>query len=89
MSNDKDLFYQMLERYIDNSLPHLNPLAALMVQPVKNILFNFIDPYVAAFFVGDSERINTKAASAFLKSEVNKKIEDFIKEFESQREGNE
>jgi hypothetical protein len=84
--NDKDIFYQMVERYLDNMLIRTNPMVSLFAQPIKNYLFNFISPYVDAFFVGDSKVINTKAAEAFLKSEVNSKIEKFIKDFESERD---
>jgi hypothetical protein len=51
---------------------------------VTKYLEELISPYVDAFMGVDSNKINTKAAGAFLKSETNKKIEEFMKQFESE-----
>jgi ABC-type tungstate transport system permease subunit len=42
----------------------------------------FLEPYIAGFTNPDTEKINTKAATAFMKEETNKKIENFMKRFE-------
>jgi hypothetical protein len=86
--SDKDLFFQLLEREIDNMVRGFGPWGSLVSQPVKNAVFKFIDPYIDAFFVGESTKINSRAASAFLKSEINQKIEKFVKDFETEREQN-
>jgi hypothetical protein len=84
---DKKILYQMVERYIDNIMAKGNPMFALFSQPIKKWIFNFIDPYVNAFLVSSEEgfEINTQAASAFVKSEISDKIEDFMKKFEAEK----
>jgi hypothetical protein len=86
--SDKDLFFQLLEREIDNLVRGFGPWGSLVSQPVKNAMFKFIDPYIDAFFIGDSTKINSRAASAFLKSEINEKIEKFVRNFEDERNNN-
>jgi hypothetical protein len=44
----------------------------------------FLEPYIAGFTNPDTERLNTKAATVFMKEETNKKIEDFMKRFENE-----
>jgi hypothetical protein len=44
----------------------------------------FLEPYISGFTNPDTERLNTKAATAFMKEETNKKIEDFMKRFENE-----
>lgn len=82
--SDKDIFYQVLERYMDNLLHGINPMVSMMSGPIKNWVFNFISPYVDAF-MANGEELNTAAASAFLKDEVSSKIEQFMKDFDNSR----
>jgi hypothetical protein len=51
---------------------------------VTNSLMDMVEPYLNAFTNPDTNKINTKAAGAYLKEETNKKIEDFMKRFEEQ-----
>jgi hypothetical protein len=81
---EKQIFYQILSRYVDNVLGGFGGMAQLFSQPIKNYLFNFIDPYLNAFCEPD-KHINTKAATEFMKSEVNSKIEKFMQEFKDSR----
>jgi hypothetical protein len=83
--NDREIFYQMLGRKIDTICGNFGPMAQLFSHPIKNWIFNFVDPYINAFFIGETNQINTKAASAFLKNEINSKIEKFMNEFNDKR----
>lgn len=87
--NEKDILYQMLSREIDNFLLGFGPLANVFSSSIKSYIFNFIDPYVNAFLFPNSDKINTKAASSFIKEEVNNKINDFLKKFNSETGNNE
>jgi hypothetical protein len=44
----------------------------------------FLEPYIAGFTNPDTDHINSKAATAYMKEETNKKIEDFMKRFEEE-----
>ena len=82
---DKDILYQMLEREIDNFISNTNPLLSLMAGPIKNFIFNFIDPYVTAFMGGDPKGLNPKVVESYVKEEVNEKVSSFMKKFEEQK----
>jgi hypothetical protein len=84
MVSEKEIFFQVLDRYMDNILRGFNPMVALMSAPIKNWVFNYIEPYVDAFLAPD-RTLNVNAASAFLKQEVSSKIEQFMKDFEDTR----
>jgi hypothetical protein len=73
----------MLGREIDNILYSINPIAGTFSSPIKNYIFNTIEPYVDAFLFPETEKINTKAATSFVKEEVNSKVNDFLKRFEA------
>lgn len=81
--NDKELLYQIINREVSNVLIQINPTLALFSNTATNYIINFIDPYVTAFLAG-GEKINTQAAGAFVKEEVNEKVDAFIKKFESE-----
>lgn len=83
---EKEILYQILGRYIDNILGKFGGMATLFSQPIKNYIFKFLDPYVDAFY-SPNQHINSKAAEEFMKSEVNTKIEKFMKEFNDSRGG--
>lgn len=82
---DKDLLYQMLDREIDNFINRANPMLSLMAGPIKNFVFNFIDPYVDAFMGGDPKGFNPKAVEGYLKEEVNEKVSNFMKKYEAEK----
>lgn len=85
---DKELLYQMMNRSISNALGNINPTFKMFSSTLTKYAINFIDPYVDAFMSPDSGEINTKAAAAYAKEEVNKKIEDFMKKFDSEMKDN-
>lgn len=79
--NDKEIFYSVLGREIDNLLS-FNPATAMLSGVVKNWVFKYIDPYVSLFIEG--ERLNTKMATSFVKEEISAKIDNFKKRFEEE-----
>jgi hypothetical protein len=81
---DKELIYQILEREVKNILLSINPTFAMFSPMACNAIENFIDPYIDAFCMGTS-RINTEAAGSFIKTEVNEKVDAFIKQFNKER----
>lgn len=82
--SDKDLLYQIISRKVESFLAYSSPALRLFSPTITNFVINFIDPYVNAFFLGGS-KIDTEMASAYIKEEVNGKIDSFIKEFEIKR----
>jgi hypothetical protein len=82
--SEKELLAQMLNRYIGNILGSFNPAFRMFSSTVTNSLMDMVEPYLNAFTNPDTNKINTKAAGAYLKEETNKKIEDFMKRFEEQ-----
>lgn len=82
--NDKELLYQFLDREIDNAIAAYIPSFRFLAGPVKNWLFNYIDPYVDLFFMG-SDKLNTTAVKKFATEEATEKINSFIKKFEDER----
>jgi hypothetical protein len=49
------------------------------------MILEFLEPYIDGFMNDDTGHINTPAATAFMKEETSKKIEDFMKKFESEK----
>lgn len=86
--NDKDLVQQVLNREVGNILSSISPSFKMFSPMVVNYLMSFLTPYIEAFSSPDEGRINTKAATAFAKEEINKKVDDFLKKFESERSEN-
>ena len=82
--NDKEILYQFLSREIDNIIGNLFPVLNMFQAPIKNYIFNFIDPYVDLFYMG-GERINTDAIKSYATQEVTTKINEFIERFEKER----
>lgn len=76
---DKELLYQMLDREISNLLGGFSPALKGFSGMVTNYVIRYIDPYVDAFISGG--KINTSAASEYLKDETNKKIEEYMNRF--------
>lgn len=82
--DDRELLRQMIQRSINNTLNTVNPGLRMFSGTLTNYAMEFLEPYVSGFMNPDTEKINTKAATAFLKEETNKKIEDFMKRFENE-----
>lgn len=83
---DKEILYQILDREIDNIIGSLSPLAGVFSGTIKNSVFGYIDPYVDAFLSKSKPpKLNSEAAGAFMKSEVNDKINTFMKGFEEEK----
>jgi hypothetical protein len=87
--SDKEIFYQILFREIDNLLANFkNPLVNVFSDPVKRYIQTFLEPYVEAFIEPPNNEINSEMASEFLKEESKEKIDAFKKRFEKMREIN-
>lgn len=81
---ERDLLAQMIQRSINNTLNSLNPGLRMFSGTMTKYAMEFLEPYIAGFTNPDTDKINTKAATAFMKEETNKKIEDFMKKFEKE-----
>lgn len=82
--SEKEIFYSILSREIDNLLG-LTPASAFIGNIVKKWIFNYIDPYVNLFMEG--ETMDEDMAAAFVKEEMSSKIENFKKKFKEEVEG--
>jgi hypothetical protein len=81
---ERDLLEQMIQRSINNTLNSLNPGLRMFSGTMTKYAMEFLEPYIAGFTNPDTDKINTKAATAFMKEETNRKIEDFMKKFEKE-----
>jgi hypothetical protein len=81
---DRELLMQMINRSINNTLNVVNPGLRMFSGTLTNYAMEFLEPYIAGFTNPDTEKLNSKAATAFMKEETNKKIEDFMKRFEKE-----
>ncbi len=82
MPTDKEILYSIINREIDN-ITSLNPILAVFNGTIKNKLFAFLEPYIDFFTEGESFQVDM--ATSFAKQEVQKKLEDFKREFEAER----
>jgi hypothetical protein len=82
--DERVLLQQMINRSINNTLSSLNPSLRMFSGTLTNYAMEFLEPYISGFINPDTEKINTKAATAFMKEETNKKIEEFMKKFENE-----
>ena len=78
---EKEVFYSILEREIDNLLG-INPSLAFFSRPIKNWIFEYIDPYVGLFMEGN--KLRTDMAASYVKEELSTKINNFKKKFEEE-----
>lgn len=78
---DKEIFYSILGREIDNLLC-VNPALSFLGGSIKKWVFNYIDPYVNFFMEGGT--LKTDMATAFIQSEVNDKLKNFKQKFEEE-----
>ena len=81
---ERDLLEQMIQRSINNTLNSINPGLRMFSGTMTKYAMEFLEPYIAGFTDPDTEKMNTKAATAFMKEETSKKIEDFMKKFEKE-----
>jgi hypothetical protein len=82
--DDRELIRQMVQRSINNTLNSISPGLRMFSGTLTNYAMEYLEPYISGFMSPDTSRINTKAATAYLKEETNKKIEDFMKRFEAE-----
>jgi hypothetical protein len=82
--DERALLRQMIQRSINNALLSINPSLRMFSGALTNYAMEYLEPYISGFMNPDTEQINTKAATAYLKEETNKKIEDFMKRFEKE-----
>jgi hypothetical protein len=80
--DERILLEQMVQRSINNTLNSINPGLRMFSGTMTKYAMEFLEPYIAGFTNPDTEKINTRAATAFMKEETNKKIENFMKKFE-------
>lgn len=76
--NDRELFYSILGREIDNFLS-INPSFAFLSSGIKRYIFNLIDPYVSLFI--EDKELKIDMAGTFVKNELSNKIDNFKKNF--------
>jgi hypothetical protein len=81
---DREILEQMIRRSINNTLSQLNPGLRMFSGTLTSYTMEFLEPYIAGFTNPDTEHINSKAATAYMKEETNRKIEDFMKRFEEE-----
>jgi predicted component of type VI protein secretion system len=82
--DERELLRQMVQRNINNMLNSINPGLRMFSGSLTNYAMEFLEPYISGFTNPSTQHINTKAATAFLKDETNKKIEEFMKKFENE-----
>jgi ferric iron reductase protein FhuF len=82
MYNDKEIFYQILFREVDNLISNFNnPLLNMFSDPAKHYLQVMIEPYINAFLEPPNNSLNVEMASEFLKEEADAKITKFKEKF--------
>ena len=77
-SGEKEIFYNILHREIDNLLAK-TPLFWTFRDSIFQLLVNYIDPYVNVLM--DKEKLDIDMTADFAKEEINKKIERFKQEY--------
>jgi len=82
--SEGELLEQLLTREIGNILGQFGPAFRMLAPTVTTSLLSLVDPYITAFTSPDTGKINKKAASAYLKEETAKKIDEFLKRFEDE-----
>ena len=84
--NDKQILYNMIERYIDNILLR-NPSLNMFSGPIKKWVINYIDPYVNLFIEDDALQVDM--AGSFVEQELTDKIDIFKKSFKENKKNEE
>ena len=85
--SDKELLHQIVNREIGNILSGINPAFRVFSNTISNYLIGIVDSYVDAF-TNDDGKLMTNAAREYLKDETNKKIDEYIRKFETDSERN-
>lgn len=84
---DREIIMQMLNREIDNIIARINnPVLSVFSEPVKRYAESILSPYIDAFTDKKTGDVNSDMASEFVKEELNSKVEDFKKRFESRKD---
>ena len=83
MPSDKEILFSMIDREVDNLLFGY-PMLAVFSGTIKSYVHSFLDPYLNFFMDGDN--LHVEMASAFAKEEMQKKMEDFKKKFDTIKE---
>lgn len=78
MASDKDIFYNILKRELDNFLSK-TPLFWTFRDSIFQLLVNYIDPYVNAFI--DGAMLNIDMGADFAAKELDSKIQKFKEEY--------
>lgn len=76
MGTEISLFYQMLDREIDNLITSLAPQLSSFSGIAKQKVHGYVDPYVQCF-LGSDGKVDTDTASEFAKQKVTSEIEAF------------
>ena len=82
--SDIDILYQFIRREIDNLIERYCPALNFISSGIKNYVINAIDPYVKLFYMGTDD-FNVEAAGAYVKSELDDKINKFIKKYDAEK----
>ena len=85
MPTDKDIFFSILSREIDN-LTCLHPALSMFNGVIKNKIFNFINPYLD-FFIEEGQ-LQVDMATSFLNREISSKLNCFKQEFLAETQNN-
>jgi hypothetical protein len=75
----------MLQREVSSIISSVAPQLKMFSNVASNYVIDLIDPYVSAFLSPDDGKLNTNAATEFLKQETNEKINKFLKDFETRQ----
>ena len=78
MASNKDIFYNILKRELDNFLSK-TPLFWTFRDSIFQLIVNYIEPYVNAFIEGDTLDIDMGAD--FAAKELDSKIQKFKEEY--------
>lgn len=81
---DIEIIHQLIERGVYNTIRCYCPQFSFVSEYVSNALSEFIDPYLEVLTNGGS--FNSEVARAYAKKEISGKIDDFIMEFEKERD---
>lgn len=84
--DEKQLLYQIISREIGNLLGSINPSFKFFAPMIMNYLEQLTSQYLDKFISPDDDKLNAKAVASFAKQETNKKIDEFLKKFEENRD---
>lgn len=76
MGTELNVFYQMLDREIENIIYRVAPQLSSFSGTAKQKVHGYIEPYVQAL-LGSDGKVDTNTAAEFAKEEACSKIEAF------------